>query len=72
LITGPYRIVAERTAAIPPNVDAEAMSALLLGALVNYKLIDMLVGERPGSISEERIVAAWAHLYSLLIARPKP
>jgi AcrR family transcriptional regulator len=72
LITGPYRIVAERTAAIAPNVDAEAMSALLLGALVNYKLIDMLVGQRPGSVSEARIVAAWAHLYALLIEAPKP
>jgi hypothetical protein len=72
LITGPYRVVAQRTAAVAPSIDAEATSALLLGALINFKLIEMLVGSRLGSVSEDRIVAAWAHLYSLVIEGAKP
>jgi AcrR family transcriptional regulator len=72
LITGPYRVVAQRTAAVAPSIDAEATSALLLSALVNFKLIEMLVGSRLGSVSEDRIVAAWAHLYSLVIEGAKP
>ncbi len=67
LVGGPYRLVAERTAAVAPDVDAEATAALLVGALVNFKVIETLVGHHPGELSEERLVAAWAHLYRLLI-----
>ena len=67
LINGPYRLVAERTAAVAPNLDAEATAALMVGALVNFKVIETLVGQRPGGLSEDRLVDAWAHLYRLLI-----
>lgn len=67
LIRGPYRLVAERTAAVAANIDAEAMAAIMVGALVNYKVIETMVGERPGGVDEDRLVAAWAHLYGLLI-----
>ena len=67
LIEGPYRLVAERTAAVAPEVDAEAVAALLVGGLVNFKLVETLVGSRPNGVSEDRIVEAWAHLYGLVI-----
>lgn len=67
LIRGPYRLVAERTAAVAPGVDAEAMAAIMVGSLVNYKVIETMVGERAGGVDEERLIAAWAHLYGLLI-----
>lgn len=67
LIRGPYRLVAERTAAVAPGVDSEAMETIMVGALVNYKIIETMVGERPGRVDEDRLVAAWAHLYGLLI-----
>ena len=39
----------------------------MVGALVNYKVIETIVGERPGGVDTERLVAAWAHLYALVI-----
>lgn len=67
LIRGPYRLVAERTEAVAPGVDGEAMAAVMVGALVNYKVIEAMVGERPGGVDEDRLVTAWAHLYGLLL-----
>ncbi len=67
LIQDPYRIVAERTAAVAPGIDAEAMAAVMVGALVNYKVIETMVGERAGGVDEDRLISAWAHLYGLLI-----
>ena len=67
LIRGPYRLVAERTAVVAPRVDAEALASIMVGALVNYKVIETMVGERPGNVDEDRFVKAWAHLYGLLI-----
>ena len=54
-------------AAVAPNVDTEALATLLVGCLVNVKVIEALAGRRPGSVSDERLVDAWAHLYSLLL-----
>lgn len=71
LLEAPYRLAAERTAAIAPGVDGEAMATIFLGAIVNYKVFETLVGKRPSTVSEERFVAAWAHLYALLIGHDK-
>jgi AcrR family transcriptional regulator len=67
LIQGPYRVVAERTAAVAPRVDAEAVATVMIGALVNFKVIEAMVGVRPGGVSEERLIATWAQLYGLLL-----
>lgn len=72
LLDGPYRLVAERTAAIAPNADAEAIATLLVGALVNFKLVETLVGPRPDTVDDDRIVHAWAHLYGLVIKGNQP
>ena len=70
LISGPVRLVADRTAALAPHVDAEAVATLLLGALINAHQIEALMGDRPGVIDRERLVAAWADLYRGVIAPP--
>jgi AcrR family transcriptional regulator len=68
LLTGPIRIVADRTAAIAPQVDADALALLLVGALINVKVIKMLGGGSKPKISQKRLVAAWARLYRSVIA----
>ena len=67
LLEGPIRLVAQRTSAVAPTVDSEAVATLLVGALVNFKVIEALGGRRPGAVEQERIVAAWAQLYRLVL-----
>lgn len=67
LIDGPYRLSAERIRAVAPDVDAEAMAAIFLGSLVNFKVIEHLLGTRPGDVSDDRLVDAWAQLLWLLV-----
>jgi hypothetical protein len=67
LLEGPVRLVAERTVKVAPTVDAEAIAAVLVGGLVNFKVIEALAGRRPGAVPQERIVAAWAQLYRLVL-----
>ena len=61
LVTGPIRLMADRTASTP-HVDADAMTLLLVGALINVKILEMLGGHDPVRISHKRIVEAWADL----------
>ncbi len=71
LIDGPIRLVAERTAAVAPHLDAEAVATLMLGALINFHQMETFIGGRQGGPSRERIVAAWADLYrSIVTTRP--
>ena len=72
LIRGPYRLVAERTNAVAPDIDGEAIAAIMVGALVNYKVIEAMVGERPGGVDEARLVDAWAHVYGLILKDGAP
>jgi AcrR family transcriptional regulator len=67
LIQGPYRLVAERTAVAAPKLDAEAIAVLMVGSLVNVKVIEAMTGELPGGVSEDRLVEAWASLFALAI-----
>ena len=57
LLDGPIRLVAQRARAVAPAVDSEAVATLLVGALVNFKVIEALGGRRPGAVEQERIVA---------------
>jgi AcrR family transcriptional regulator len=71
MVTGPYRIVAERIAETNPTIDGEAFAAVMLGSLINFRVIEVLVGEGRNGISEDRFVAAWAQVYrSALAAGP--
>jgi AcrR family transcriptional regulator len=67
LVTGPYRIVAERIAAQNPLVDAEAVAAVLLGSLINFRVIEVLIGEGRNGVSAERFVDAWAAVYRTVL-----
>jgi AcrR family transcriptional regulator len=67
LFQGPYRLVAEHTAAVAPDIDAQAVAVLLVGGLINFKLIETMVGRRRRGVSEDRLVKAWAHVYGRLI-----
>lgn len=70
LLEGPIRAVADRMAAAAPGIDGEAMATLLIGALVNVKVIEALGGERPAGVPEDRLLAAWTHLYRLALENP--
>ena len=70
LLEGPIRTVAGQMSAATPGIDSEAMATLLIGALVNTKVIEAIGGQRPGSVDEDRLVAAWSHLYRLVLETP--
>ena len=65
LVTGPYRIVAERIGKVNPGIDAEATAAVMLGSLINFRIIEVLIGEGRNGIDQQRFVDAWADLYRL-------
>lgn len=67
LLEGPIRNIAAQLAEASPGVDGEAMATLLIGALVNVKVIEAVAGVRPGAVDEHRLVDAWAHLYGLVV-----
>lgn len=70
LLEGPIRSVARQMSAAAPGIDGDAMATLLVGALVNTKLIEAIGGKRPGSVEEERLITAWSHLYRLVLETP--
>ncbi len=71
LLEGPVRTVAARMAAAAPDIDGQAMATLLIGALVNFKAIEAVAGKRPAAVDEDRLLAAWSHLYRLALENPK-
>jgi len=71
LLEGPVRAVATQMSAAAPGIDGEATATLLVGALVNVKVIEALGGIRPAAVEEDRLIAAWTHLYRLALKNPK-
>jgi hypothetical protein len=59
-----------------PDLDAEAFAAVGLGALVNYRIEEALLGEPPAGVSEERFIAAyltvWTSFGNLLRSEKSP
>ncbi len=70
LLEGPVRAVATSMSNVAPGIDGEAMATLLVGALVNVKVIEALGGKRPAAVDEDRLIAAWSHLYQLALDTP--
>lgn len=70
LVDGPTRTMAAHMAAATPGLDGEAMATLLIGALVNVKVLEALGGSRLGDLDEDRLLAAWSHLYRLALEHP--
>ena len=40
---------------------------MLLGSLINFRVIEVLIGEGRNGVSEERFVNAWARVYRAAI-----
>ena len=70
LIEGPVRAVGAQMYAAAPGIDGDAMATLLVGALVNVKVVEALGGQRPGAVDQERLLTAWTHLYRLALENP--
>ncbi len=70
LLEGPVRAVSASMSNVAPGIDGDAMATLLVGALVNVKVIEALAGKRPAAVDEDRLIAAWSHLYQLVLDTP--
>jgi len=70
LLEGPIRTVATSLSAADPDIDGDAMATVLIGSLVNFKVIEAIAGKRPGAVDEDRLLAAWTHLYRLALENP--
>jgi AcrR family transcriptional regulator len=52
------RLLAERAGVT--GVDLKALAALLLGSIINYRVLDTLFGRPPGDLPKDRYLEAWA------------
>ena len=60
LIQSTYRETADRIASMSPGADAEAIAAVTVGSLVNFKIIEAFTGRTPNDVDDERFAQAWA------------
>lgn len=67
LLEGPIRAVGEQMSVAAPGIDGEAMATLLIGALINTRVIEAIGGQRPRAVDDTRLLAAWTHLYQLVL-----
>jgi len=72
LVTGPYRIVAARIAETNPTIDAKGAAAVLLGSLINFRVIEVLIGEGRNGVSRSRFIKTWSDTYRLVANTPRP
>ena len=68
VVQGAYRQAAEFTRRRLsdlglPDQDCEALAAIALGALVNYRTEQGLFGEPPAGVDEERFIKTWVDLW---------
>ncbi len=54
---------------LSPEADAEALSVILLGGLVNLRRSAWTFGDAPAGVSDERAIAAWAEMALRLLHR---
>lgn len=41
------------------GLDLDAIAAVMLGSLINYRILETLFGRPPGDVDEERFIEAW-------------
>ena len=74
LVQRTYREAAARSAALLPastrEVDVEALAAVSVGALVNFKIIQAFTGRTPNDGDDERFARAWAQVFAAVGATP--
>lgn len=67
LVSGPSRIVSGRIARQNPTIDAEAAAAVMLGSLINFRIIETLIGPGRNGVDQQRFVSTWADIYRLML-----
>lgn len=72
LIQARYRELAAGLAVVAPGIDAEAVAAVLLGSLVNAKVIEAFTGRTPLDVPDHRLAAAWAALADTIVPEEGP
>ena len=60
------RAIARRRGVQPPDLDA--IAAVILGSVINYRVLETLFGRPPGDVDEDRFVEAWADASLVLLA----
>jgi len=50
----------------PPDLDA--LAAVLLGSIINYRVLETLFGRPPGDVDEDRFIETWADSSFALLA----
>ena len=60
------RAIAKRRGVDPPDLDAVA--AVVLGSVINYRVLETLFGHPPGDVDEDRFIEAWTDASLALLA----
>ena len=60
------RATARQRGLDPPDLDA--IAAVVLGSVINYRVLETLFGRAPGDVDEERFIDAWADASLALLA----
>ena len=50
----------------PPDLDA--LAAVLLGSIINYRVLETLFGRPPGDVGEDRFIETWADASFAMLA----
>jgi AcrR family transcriptional regulator len=68
LVQSTYRETADRIAAMSPEADADAIAAVTVGSLVNFKIIQAFTGRTPNDVDDERFAQAWTRIVTAAAA----
>lgn len=62
-----FRLAADRTAALAPHLDAEAVAAMLGSAAVGFVVLEVLADWRPLEVDDDRLVRVLSDVYLHLL-----
>ena len=65
-LAGDLRARARRGGVDPPDLDA--LAAVLLGSVINYRVLETLFGRPPGDVGEDRFIETWADASFAMLA----
>lgn len=65
-LVGWLRSMARRQGVDPPDLDA--IAAVILGSVINYRVLETLFGRPPGDVGEDRFIEAWTDASLALLA----
>lgn len=68
LLEYPFAMAYDRTEAIAPQLDTEAVAALVGSAAVGFTLLESVIGWKPFSLSDERFIEVLSEVYIHLVA----